>query len=85
MSDFANEYERQRQENIRRNEEILQQLNIPDIVRSFKKPKPKPRPPKVKTQPIRHSLRLRGVKPDSSEGKRRVEEDIVKKEKRARL
>ncbi|GBC32820.2 WD repeat-containing protein [Rhizophagus irregularis DAOM 181602=DAOM 197198] len=68
MSDFANEYERQRQENIRRNEEILQQLNIPDIVRSFKKPKPKPRPPKVKTQPIRHSLRLRGVKPDSSEG-----------------
>ncbi|GES99871.1 WD repeat-containing protein [Rhizophagus clarus] len=83
----ANEYERQRQENIRRNEEILQQLHIPEIVKSFKpvRPKPKPRPPKVKTEPIRHSLRLRGVKVDSPEAKRRAEEEIVKKEKRARL
>ncbi|CAG8678884.1 16688_t:CDS:2, partial [Gigaspora rosea] len=59
-----NEYERQRLENIRRNEEVLMQLNIPEIVRSvnLKKLKaPQKRVYKVQwpSEPTRHSLRLR--------------------------
>jgi WD repeat-containing protein 76 len=82
--------ERQRLENIRRNEEILQQLQIPELVNSIKKkkqPKPKPKPkPKVKQQPMRQSLRLRGVKPDilPDEEKKAAEEDL-KNKKKARL
>ncbi|CAI2163772.1 11769_t:CDS:2 [Funneliformis geosporum] len=87
-NDVMNEYELQRLENIRKNEEILKQLNIPELVNSFRKPKPKPRPKAEKkpTQPMRKSLRLRGVKAEEApEAKRRAEEEAIKVEKKARL
>ncbi|CAG8440578.1 13248_t:CDS:2 [Cetraspora pellucida] len=70
-----NEYEKQRLENIRRNEEILRQLNIPELV--HKKP----------TQPTRQSLRIRGFTPDGVEAKRKAEQDEKRREgeKRVRM
>ncbi|CAG8734532.1 26492_t:CDS:2, partial [Racocetra persica] len=70
-----NEYEKQRLENIRRNEEILRQLNIPEL--AHKKP----------TQPTRQSLRIRGFTPDGIEAKRKAEQDEkrLEGEKRVRM
>ncbi|CAG8562428.1 6918_t:CDS:2 [Dentiscutata erythropus] len=71
---ILNEYERQRLENIRRNEEILRQLNIPELSRS-------------PSQPTRQSLRLRGFTPDGADAKREAEkvEKRREREKRVRL
>ncbi|CAG8751053.1 34013_t:CDS:2 [Gigaspora margarita] len=85
-----NEYERQRLENIRRNEEVLRQLDIPEIVRSInlKKLKTK-RVYKVQwpSEPTRHSLRIRGFTPDGAVAKREAEkkEERREREKRVRL
>ncbi|KAF0391066.1 WD40 repeat-like protein [Gigaspora margarita] len=85
-----NEYERQRLENIRRNEEVLRQLDIPEIVRSInlKKLKQK-RVYKVQwpSEPTRHSLRIRGFTPDGAVAKREAEkkEERREREKRVRL
>ncbi|CAG8615700.1 6242_t:CDS:1 [Acaulospora morrowiae] len=84
-----NEYENQRLENIRRNEEILRQLNIPEIVVSMKpspkQKKPRPKQPKKEPKmPTRKSLRIRGLKPDGLGTKRKTEEESHVLEKRAR-
>ncbi|CAG8436608.1 9380_t:CDS:2 [Diversispora eburnea] len=83
-----NEYEKQRQENIRRNEEVLRQL-IPDLVgsRYRRKPKPLKKPTKKEpSTPTRKSLRIRGLKPDGPEAKREVEErNKIKEEELKKL
>ncbi|CAG8729267.1 12326_t:CDS:2, partial [Dentiscutata heterogama] len=72
--------ERQRFENIRRNEEILRQLNIPELSRSQLQEK-------KQSQPTRQSLRLRGFTPDGSDAKREAEkvEKRREREKRVRM
>ncbi|KAG9286369.1 hypothetical protein G9A89_014535 [Geosiphon pyriformis] len=88
----GNDYEKKRLENIKRNEEILRQLDLPGIANTLKptlrakmlKAKTKTRE-KPLVQPIRQSLRLRGVAPDSMEAKRKATELLEKAvEKRAR-
>ncbi|CAG8636451.1 13334_t:CDS:1, partial [Acaulospora colombiana] len=85
-----NEYEKQRLENIRRNEEILRQLNIPETVASLKplpkQKKPRPKPPKKEPMmPTRKSLRIRGLKPEDTGTKRKIKEESPALEKRARI
>ncbi|CAG8519205.1 5385_t:CDS:2 [Acaulospora morrowiae] len=88
-----NAYERQRLENIRRNEEILRQLNIPELITKKTTPKSKPKPKqkfpkKEPSLPTRKSLRIQGFKADGPEAKRKAEEETknvkVTTEKRVR-
>ncbi|CAJ0827762.1 5370_t:CDS:10 [Entrophospora sp. SA101] len=74
-----NEYERKRLENIRRNQEILNKLSIPEFVNSLKPAKrlkpdynksKKAVQPKIPTQPTRKSLRIRGKEPVDQENKK---------------
>ncbi|CAJ0887375.1 5396_t:CDS:2 [Entrophospora sp. SA101] len=72
-------FERKRLENIRRNQEILNKLSIPEFVNSLKPAKrlkpdynksKKAVQPKIPTQPTRKSLRIRGKEPVDQENKK---------------
>ena len=92
LSDF----EKQRQENIQRNKELLRQLELDSLNDSISREVPKPKPKakrrktenaRVKTEPImpsRRSRRLAGSTMEDSEEDKQMREEMEKAEERKR-
>lgn len=87
------EFERQRQENIQRNKELLRQLNLDLIHESISREVPQEKPkqkrrkttPKVKqevVEPSRRSRRLAGVKMENTEEYQKMREEMEERERR---
>jgi WD repeat-containing protein 76 len=97
MAQVLTEYERKRQERIAQNQRMLGELNLQTVSRALVSKKRKsespaaPRSRKVATrvktenfEPVRQSSRLRGIKADDSQAKKRAEKEMEEQEKRFR-
>lgn len=89
------DFEKQRQENIQRNKELLKSLNLDLVSDSIKrelpqeKPKPKrkkpaPKPSPDVSEPSRRSRRIAGVKMESTDEFKKIQDEIEQKQEKKR-
>lgn len=89
------DFEKQRQENIQRNKELLKSLNLDLVSDSIKrelpqeKPKPKrkkpaPKPSPDASEPSRRSRRIAGVKMENTDEFKKMQDEMEQKEEKKR-